>query len=186
MIYRIYYEPVDWENDFSYCVAQREAGSLFEARDRVGQEYHLPIERLKGRVRDPKVMTMERFIRLLETYPQQEDRVFFSFAEAFPTGFSSWRGNFYDLGLEWETHWSWNGSGSYRPLSVHMLLTQAKEAIGMGFSGYKGGTYLMDELTPLWVASSGECGRTTLTGRTQANSLSRCILETTYLEEEDV
>lgn len=38
------------------------------------------------------------------------------------------------------------------------LLAECKAAMGQVFTGYKGGEYVMGELTPLWVASYGYCG----------------------------
>lgn len=39
------------------------------------------------------------------------------------------------------------------------LLAQCQAAMGQVFTGYKGGDYMMGALTPLWVASYGNCGQ---------------------------
>ena len=38
------------------------------------------------------------------------------------------------------------------------LLAECKAAMGQVFTGYKGGDFVMGALTPLWVASYGNCG----------------------------
>lgn len=38
------------------------------------------------------------------------------------------------------------------------LLAECKSAMGKAFEGYKGGRYVMGELTPVWIASYGCCG----------------------------
>lgn len=54
--------------------------------------------------------------------------------------------------------------GYYSDLAFHQgdsattageLLTVCKGALGMSFEGYKGGDFLMEEDTPLWIASYG-------------------------------
>jgi hypothetical protein len=46
-----------------------------------------------------------------------------------------------------------------KKISVKKLLETCKEIKrDARFEGYKGGNYLMDENTPLWVANYGECG----------------------------
>jgi len=39
------------------------------------------------------------------------------------------------------------------------LLVECKAAMGKVFSGYKGGDYVMGELTPVWIADYGCCGQ---------------------------
>lgn len=42
--------------------------------------------------------------------------------------------------------------------TVDDLLRTSKKLIGSTFTGYKGGDYLMDEHTPLWIADYGDSG----------------------------
>ena len=60
----------------------------------------------------------------------------------------SYRGYYEDLCFE--------RSPGTRPASE--LLADCKAAMGKVFEGYKGGDYVMGELTPLWVATYGCCG----------------------------
>ena len=41
---------------------------------------------------------------------------------------------------------------------VEELLEVCQSVMGQVFTGYKGGDYVMGALTPLWVASYGNCG----------------------------
>lgn len=60
----------------------------------------------------------------------------------------SYRGYYDDLAFECEK--------GKRP-SVE-LLKECKETVGKLFSGYKGGDYVMNQSTPIWIAGYGECG----------------------------
>ena len=60
----------------------------------------------------------------------------------------SYRGYYQDLYFEQQF--------GTRPASE--LLADCKAAMGKVFEGYKGGEYVMGELTPLWVATYGCCG----------------------------
>ena len=43
------------------------------------------------------------------------------------------------------------------------LLTECKAAMGKTFGGYKGGDFVMDAQTPVWVVSYGCCGQKLIT-----------------------
>ncbi|GAA0586439.1 hypothetical protein ACFQH5_20415 [Halomonas salifodinae] len=60
----------------------------------------------------------------------------------------SYRGYYSDLAFE-------GGSGE---MSAKDALAMCNEALGKEFTGYKGGEFLMEEDTPVWVASRGGCG----------------------------
>jgi len=60
----------------------------------------------------------------------------------------SYRGYYEDLYFERQC--------GTRPASE--LLADCKAAMGKVFEGYKGGDFVMGELTPLWVATYGCCG----------------------------
>ena len=61
----------------------------------------------------------------------------------------SYRGYYNDLAFEL-------GSGTRLASD---LLADCKNAMGKVFEGYKGGDFVMGELTPMWVANYGCCGR---------------------------
>lgn len=60
----------------------------------------------------------------------------------------SYRGRYSDLYFE-----RYDG---IRPAAE--LLAECRAAMGQVFAGYKGGEYVMGALTPIWVASYGNCG----------------------------
>ena len=65
--------------------------------------------------------------------------------------FVSYRGYYEDLAL-------CRSSSTYEQTAGD-LLKKAKSALGDVFEGYKGGSYLMEETTPLWIVNGySECG----------------------------
>lgn len=57
----------------------------------------------------------------------------------------SYRGYYSDLAFSPE-----------RPTTVGAFLEACRSALGKTFEGYKGGDFVMDESTPLWIAPYGE------------------------------
>ena len=86
-------------------------------------------------------MTLGKMIAALESMP--EGAVVANLQDA-----HSFRGYYCDLAFEI--------SEGTRPAAE--LLAECKEAIGQVFIGYKGGDYVMGELTPVWVANYGCSG----------------------------
>jgi hypothetical protein len=60
----------------------------------------------------------------------------------------SYRGDYCHLYLN-------RGTGLRPALS---LFYECRDTLGKKFQGYKGGDYVMDSETPLWIANYGECG----------------------------
>ena len=44
-------------------------------------------------------------------------------------------------------------------MRVGELLNLCKSAMGKAYEGYKGGTFVMGEMTPVWVAYNGQTGK---------------------------
>jgi hypothetical protein len=63
----------------------------------------------------------------------------------FPGDFKSYRGYYADLAVDICPD----------PVSVCEFLAKAEAAVGQTFIGYKGGDFVMDEDTPLWVSPYG-------------------------------
>jgi len=74
--------------------------------------------------------------------------VVFDIEEYYPIGINSWRGSYEELALEY-------GDGE-TILVVTELLEILRPYIGATLEGYKGGSYLMGKITPVWVANYGE------------------------------
>lgn len=73
-------------------------------------------------------------------------RVEFDFGGFEPTGIDSYRGYYSDLAI---------GFGEHSGLNAGQLLRELQDANGKTFEGYKGGDYVMDTDTPVWVANHG-------------------------------
>lgn len=92
-------------------------------------------------------LTLGGLIHFLESVPK-EMQVITDTSEA--VGYAhSYRGYYSDL--------------SFAPAAIcetaGELLTEAKDALGHEFEGWKGGEYRMHDKTPLWFAEEGHCGR---------------------------
>jgi hypothetical protein len=104
-------------------------GKLFEAIDEEG-----------ARTRSNYHLTLGNLIQVLEAAP-----------ESAKIGIGkphSYRGYYRDLAFEPCTP----------PRPASEVLIEARACIGKVFTGYKGGTFEMDETTPLWIATWGSCG----------------------------
>lgn len=107
-------------------------------------------------------LTLGELIEKIETIVKKgykchdgsEPTVRYDFEYLFPTEIDSWRGSYAELALNYET--------SGEELTVSKFLEILKAAVGKTFTGYKGGDFLMDENTPIWVANYGNSGNTAL------------------------
>ena len=65
-----------------------------------------------------------------------------------PSGVDSYRGYYSDLAIE----------PSNEKINVEKFLVILRGSLGKTFMGYKGGDFIMEENTPLWMANYGDCG----------------------------
>jgi len=92
-------------------------------------------------------VTLDQLVKVLEKAVKEDDRIPIRFSDGtLPGEFMSYRGYYYMLSLS-------RGGIKY----AETLLLMAKGALGYPFTGYKGGQYLMEEHTPVWVSEYGEC-----------------------------
>lgn len=82
----------------------------------------------------------------------------------------SYRGYYSDLSFE----------PTDTPINVGTFLEVCRGALGATFEGYKGGDFVMDERTPLWVAPYGCCGRAIMGASVEAGGV---ILATKDLDD---
>jgi len=87
-------------------------------------------------------MTLGKLIATLEAMPEGTEVANLNSAH-------SYRGYYSDLAFE-------RDEGMRQAAD---LLAECKAAMGQVFCGYKGGDFVMGELTPVWVASYGCCGQ---------------------------
>lgn len=90
-------------------------------------------------------LTLGQLISALENQPR-ENKVFFDFCSNSPSRFSSYRGYYSCLALGYM-----NGDGP----DVDTFLGQCRWTVGNTFTGYKGGEFLMEKKTAIWVANFG-------------------------------
>lgn len=136
-------------------------------------------------LKDSSQMTLGELIARLEPLVEKQEGikerykeetcVVFDFTSAIPTGFSSWRGNYSELAV----NYSFNGYGDMKgyskkegftssfepkPFTLTEFLEMAKSCLGKSFCGWKGGDFIMGKTTPLWVDNDGDCGSTGIVG----------------------
>ena len=101
---------------------------------------------------------------------EKEPIVVFDFENAYPVGLSSWRNDYSKLAL----NFSFYGYDIYgyvkvdgfeaKPPTISEFLKMLKRAVGKTFTGWKGGDFVMNRKTPVWVANDGNCGNTAVVG----------------------
>lgn len=82
----------------------------------------------------------------------------------YPTTLASFRGYYEDLALGIDGSIDYCSSG--QPPTVDVLLRELRESLGKSFTGWKGGRYLADRNSGLWVANPGNAGDAVITGIT--------------------
>lgn len=80
---------------------------------------------------------------IVERY-KSEATIEFDFADLHPTVLESWRGSYEELALDF----AYEGDAP----TITAFLTMLNEAVGKTFTGWKGGDYVMDRDTPIWVS----------------------------------
>lgn len=80
--------------------------------------------------------------------------VYFDFVHYRPNDIDSYRGYYEQIAI---------GYG-HQDISVSELIKMCEKAIGQTFYGWKGGEFVMNSSTPLWVANPGESGGTAIVG----------------------
>jgi hypothetical protein len=88
----------------------------------------------------------------------------FDFGSAVPTKLDSWRGSYSELALGYKLSGYDNDAEHFASCKADELLKELKDAIGKEYTGWKGGDYIMDENTPIWVANPGNGGETGIVG----------------------
>lgn len=104
--------------------------------------------------------TLGRLIAALREVDSTDDcYVSFAFGDFVPTTCDSWRGSYHEIAIGFEELVKWDS----RPL-LASFLSHLDSCVGKTFEGWKGGEYVMDESTPVWVANPGKSGRTGVIG----------------------
>ena len=105
-------------------------------------------------------LNLGEIIKLLESYPVQDDACRFDFGGLVPDlAPDSYRGYYDQLAMGFEA------SKDYPSPTVADVLKSFKSAVDKEFTGYKGGEFIMTEKTPVWVSNYGECSSTIIVGK---------------------
>jgi len=105
--------------------------------------------------------------------------VFFDFGELVPTGLHSYRGFYDHLAFSFDRRWTFNGKDEKdNEIDVAGLLKMCEDALGRTFQGYKGGDYVMNPDTPLWVSDYAEASSTAVVAVLDEET--RVIIQTAY------
>ena len=102
------------------------------------------------RVRSQYHITLGKLIGLLEYYPKDTVVLLSEGGYSLSGDCTSYRGYYSDLAL------CPSEDGIDEPITVGQLLSVLRLSLGEVFTGYKGGDFVMDEDTPLWVDNYGE------------------------------
>jgi hypothetical protein len=89
---------------------------------------------------------------------EEEPEIRYDFEYLFPMSFSSWRGIYAELALDFYS----SDYGAHQPLKLTEFYNMCLETVGKQFTGYKGGEYIMSRSTPIWIANHGNSGSTAL------------------------
>ena len=92
------------------------------------------------------IKVLGEVILLLEAQPKA-NIVSLDFTNCNPAGLSSYRGYYKDLALDFDLE--------AKRMTVKRLLKMFKEADGQTYTGYKGGDFIMNRKTLVWVSPYG-------------------------------
>jgi len=95
---------------------------------------------------------IEKKEAMIEKY-ENEPTVVFDFEYLYPNSINSWRGSYAELALGFESEKS-------EPMTITNFLNMLRSTVGKTFTGYKGGEFVMNKHTPVWVANYGNSGNT--------------------------
>lgn len=120
-----------------------------------------------------KQLTLGELLNLLKDIPTEwgKDKrpvdISFDFGTAYPTGFSSWRGSYEEIAVEYALS-GYDGE-QFAHTDLKDFVKMIEDSIGKEFDGWKGGEFVMTENTPVWVANSGNVGNTAVVGIVNEN-----------------
>lgn len=114
-------------------------------------------------------LTLGELIVLLKYIPLKNGdyniTIKFDFGTAYPTGLSSWRGAYAELGINYGLGgYDNDNADQFAHMDLSEFLPMLEGAVGKEFQGWKGEDFVMSLDTPLWVANDGNVGNTGVIG----------------------
>lgn len=113
-------------------------------------------------------ITLGELLEALENIPTKQGsdnepvQISFDFGTAYPTGFSSWRGSYDEIAINYAL--SGYDAEQFAHTDLKDFVEWLKKTIGATYTGWKGGDFTMDKNTPVWVANDGNVGNTGVIG----------------------
>ncbi len=114
-----------------------------------------------------KQLSLGELIKILEAVKllsKEEKIVRFDFGTAIPDGTGSWRGDYSEIELNYILTGYDNGEHHMDEVKLTYLIKILKDSVGREFTGWKGGEFVMQEDTRLWVSNAGNASHTGITG----------------------
>lgn len=112
---------------------------------------------------------------------EEEPWVCYDFGTAIPTTLASWRGIYSELALGYQlTGYDTHTNHGVQKKLLSSLLSELEGAIGSEYIGWKGGTFIMNKNTPVWVDNPGNSSNTAIVEVVEDGF--RVILMTQYCE----
>ncbi len=142
----------------------------------------------KQRMIDSPQLTLGQLISEIEKIGIKKENgedmdIAFDFGSAIPTTLASWRGSYAELALGYRLS-GYDAydqeKGHFSDVTAEKVLAELKQAVGATYYGWKGGDFLMDENTPVWVANQGNADNTIIIGVLNAGY--KMVLLTAYHE----
>ena len=116
-------------------------------------------------------ISLGEFIRLLKTC-KKDAWIRFDFCYFAPDYLHSYRG--------WYEHLAFSCGRTWQSTLAKDVLIECEQAIGRTYRGYKGGDYVMDENTPLWVDESENASGTAIVNIKDLDY--EVVIETKFVE----
>ena len=122
----------------------------------------------EARFADSPQLTLGELLVLLKDTPtewgdkKEPVTIGFDFGTAYPIGFSSWRGSYAEVAINYALS-GYDGE-QFAHTDLKDFVKMLEETIGETFTGWKGGEYTMTSDTPVWVANDGDVGNTGVVG----------------------
>ena len=105
--------------------------------------------------RSAEQMTLGQLIEQLEKMNPESEIICSTDTSMVFTTFNSYRGYYDDLALGYIAKDYYEENKDDEIHTVKDFLEEAKRCLGKTFYGWKGGEFIMDKDTPLWVANNG-------------------------------
>lgn len=127
----------------------------------------LAISRAESMLHSSQLILGELILKLdplVEKYKNKgkddQSEVVFDFEYIYPTVFDSWRGSYKELALGFALDGYSRQDNQLGKQLLNDFYKMCKDTIGLEFTGWKGGKFVMNKHTPIWAANSGNSGNT--------------------------